>query len=43
MLDSILDGGESTDNTLVVGDILVLVKRDVEVNLYVRRISSLSL
>ena len=42
VVDGILDGGEGTDNTLVVGDVLVLVKRDVEVNLYARCISSLS-
>lgn len=40
VLDGVLDGGESTDDTLVVGDLLVGVKRDVEVDLerYVRRL-----
>lgn len=33
MVDSVLDGGESTDDTLVVGDVLVTVEGDVEVNL----------
>jgi hypothetical protein len=34
VLDSILDGRESTGDTLGVGDVLVGVKGDVEVNLY---------
>lgn len=34
MLDGVLDGRNSTDNTLIVGDILVRVERDVEVNLW---------
>jgi hypothetical protein len=33
MLEGVLDGGESTDNSLVVGDVLVGVERDVEVDL----------
>lgn len=33
VLDGILDCGESTDNTLVVGDVLVRVEGDVEVDL----------
>lgn len=37
--DGILDGGESTDNTLVVGDLLVLVERDVEVDLCAQCVS----
>jgi hypothetical protein len=33
VLDSILDGGEGTDDTLGVGDILVLVEGNIEVDL----------
>lgn len=33
ILNGILDGGESTDDTLVVGDVLFLVKRNIEVDL----------
>jgi hypothetical protein len=33
LFNGILNGGKSTNNTLVVGDLLVGVKRDVEVNL----------
>lgn len=33
VLDGMLDGGQSTDNTLVVGDVLVRIERDVEVDL----------
>ena len=33
VLDGILDGGQSTDDTLRVGDLLVLVEGNVEVNL----------
>lgn len=33
MVDRVLDGWESTDNTLVVGNFLLRIKRDVEVNL----------
>lgn len=36
VVDGILDGGESTDNTLGVGDVLVLIQRDVEVDLFGR-------
>lgn len=35
IVDGILDGGQSTDDALVVGDGLVLVERDVEVDLWV--------
>ena len=34
VLDGMLDCGESTDNALVVGDLLVRVERDVEVDLW---------
>lgn len=34
VLNGILDGGEGTNNTLRVGNVLVLVERDVEVNLF---------
>jgi len=33
VLDGILDCGESTDDALGVGDVLVCVERDVEVDL----------
>ena len=33
ILNGVLDGGESSNDTLVVGDVLVGVKRDVEVDL----------
>lgn len=33
ILEGVLDGGEGTDNSLVVGDVLVGVERDVEVDL----------
>jgi hypothetical protein len=33
VLEGILDGGEGTDDALVVGDVLVGVERDVEVDL----------
>ena len=33
IVDSVLDGGKGTDDTLVVGDVLVCVEGDVEVNL----------
>ena len=33
ILEGILDGGEGTDDALVVGDVLVGVERDVEVDL----------
>lgn len=33
VVDGILDGGKSTNNALGVGDVLVLVERDVEVDL----------
>ena len=33
ILDGVLDGGEGTDDTLVVGDVLVGVEGDVEVDL----------
>lgn len=33
IVESVLDGGDGTDNTLVVGDFLVLVEGDVEVDL----------
>jgi hypothetical protein len=33
IVDGVLDGGDGTDNTLGVGDVLVGVKRDVEVDL----------
>ena len=37
IVDGVLDGGNGTGNALVVGDVLVGVERDVEVNLgYVR-------
>jgi hypothetical protein len=32
--NGILDGGQSTDNALVVGDVLVRIERDVEVDLW---------
>lgn len=34
VVDGILDGGQSTDNTLRVGNVLVLIERDIEVNLF---------
>jgi hypothetical protein len=34
ILDSVLDGRDGTGDTLVVGDVLVTVERDVEVDLY---------
>ena len=33
VVNGILDGGQSTDNALVVGDVLVRVEGDVEVDL----------
>jgi hypothetical protein len=33
VVDGILDGGQGTDDALVVGDGLVLVERDIEVDL----------
>ena len=33
IVEGVLDGGEGTDNSLVVGDVLVGVERDVEVDL----------
>lgn len=33
IVESVLDGGNGTDNALVVGDLLVLVEGDVEVDL----------
>jgi hypothetical protein len=33
LLDGILDGGQSTDDTLGVGDLLLVIERDVEVDL----------
>lgn len=33
IVDGMLDGGDSTNDTLVVGDLFVLVERDVEVDL----------
>lgn len=33
IVEGVLDGGEGTDDTLVVGDVLVTVERDVEVDL----------
>lgn len=33
VVDGILDGGQSTDDTLGVGDLQVLVEGDIEVNL----------
>ena len=38
MVDGILDGGDGTGDTLVVGDFLVGIKRDVEVDLEERKI-----
>jgi hypothetical protein len=34
ILDSVLDGRDGTGDTLVVGDVLVAIERDVEVDLY---------
>lgn len=34
VVDSILDGGQSTDDTLGVGNVLVLIEGDIEVNLF---------
>lgn len=34
IFDGVLDGGEGTDDTLVVGDFLVTVEGDVKVNLF---------
>jgi hypothetical protein len=34
ILDSVLDGRDGTGDTLVVGDVLVTIERDVEVDLY---------
>lgn len=34
VVNGILDGRQGTDDTLVVGNVLVLVKGDVEVNLF---------
>lgn len=36
MVDGMLDGGDGTDDTLVVGDLFVLVEWDVEVDLCTR-------
>lgn len=33
IVDGVLDGGESTDDTLVVGDVLIAVEGNVEVDL----------
>lgn len=33
IVDGILDGGQGTDDTLVVGDLLVLIKGHVEIDL----------
>lgn len=35
IVDGIFDGGEGSDNTLVVGHLLVRVKRNIEVDLFV--------
>ena len=34
IVDSILDGGQGTDDTLGVGNVLVIIKGDIEVNLF---------
>lgn len=39
MLGCVLDGGQSADDALVVGDVLVAVQRDVEVNLIINNVS----
>ena len=41
ILDGVLDGGQGTDNTLVVGDLLLVVEGNVEVDLFGRMISVL--
>jgi len=33
MVEGVLDGGDGADDALVVGDVLVLIERDVEVDL----------
>lgn len=37
VVESMLDGGDGTDNALVVGDVLVLIEGDVEVDLGTER------
>lgn len=37
VLDGILDGGQRADDALVVGDVLVAVERDVEVDLEIHQ------
>lgn len=39
MLAGILDGGKGADDTLVIGDFLVAVQRDIEVHLDIGRLA----
>lgn len=43
VIDGIFDGGERADDALVVGDVLVGVERDVEVDLIAARTRQLSI